>query len=73
MNNLRIYAAEVCNRLINKINNQESIAIDSIKEEISDLRQFIGITLCLSNEGDELFKDLSGEIELLQIKETGEI
>lgn len=73
-NNLRVQAAYSLDKLTNKLNSKieenymgnKIIVIDDIdyiKTELNDLRQMVGAILCVYEEGNDDFKDLS-EIEI---------
>ena len=73
MNNVRLQAVNACNNLIHKLNTmnlkkEETISVDLIKEEIQVLRHFVGIMLCISDEGNPLFANLE-DVDLIEVNE----
>jgi len=77
MNGLRSVLAFKYNTVVETINyniknDETTIEIDDIKDDLNELGNTIGALLCIFDENDESFVDLCNKVEVLRIHEDDE-
>jgi hypothetical protein len=68
MNGMRLNIARAFNQMMNKLDDGILDDLDFCQmEAIDELRSAIGMSLCVYQDGDQGFRDLSEEIELFEL------
>jgi hypothetical protein len=68
MNGMRLNIARAFNQMMHKLDDGILDDLDYCQmESIDELRSAIGMSLCVYQDGDQSFRDLSEEIELFEL------
>jgi len=63
-NGIRINLARAYNGLFEQSESIDNERIEISKDRLAEMCEMVGAFLCIYNEGDESFRDLSGDVKL---------